>query len=81
MNPRTLRALLPVLKEAREAGVLEIDAGEGKNRVRLRLAPAVPEAGVAIEPGTDEGAADEEGEGDPRFFLERFHAKQRGAGV
>lgn len=78
MNPRTLRALIPVLKEAREAGVLELDAGEGKNSLRIRLAPAAPELGVALEPGTDPDAAEEDGEGDPRFFLEKHYARLRG---
>jgi hypothetical protein len=78
VNPRTLRALIPILREAREAGVLELEAGEGKSRIRLKLAPQAPEPGIAMEPGTDPGAADEDGEGDPRFFLEKHYAKLRG---
>jgi hypothetical protein len=75
MNPRTLRAMLPVLKEAREAGVLELEAGEGKNRIRLRLAPPAPSGEPAMVPGMDEGAPADEAESDPRFYLEKFHAE------
>lgn len=78
MNPRTLRALIPVLKEAREAGVLELEAGEGKNRMRFRLASAAPEPGVPLELGADPDAPEEDGEGDPRFFLEKHYARLRG---
>lgn len=74
MNPRTLRALLPAVRDAREAGVLEIEAGEGKNRIRLRLAPAEPVGGAAIVPGTDETAQQDEREFNPARALEEHYA-------
>lgn len=73
MNPKTLRALLPVLREAREAGVLEIASGEGKNRVEIKLAVASPQAGEAMPAGTDPGEPDGGTETDPnRLLMEHY---------
>lgn len=69
MNPRTLRALLPALREARDAGVRRIAAGEGKNRVEFELTPADPAPGEAIAPGTDETSTDDASDLDPNAAL------------
>jgi hypothetical protein len=73
VNPRTLRALLPVLREAREAGVLELEAGEGENRIRVKLAKPHPAGGEEMESGTDPGAQDVGTERDPnRILMEHY---------
>lgn len=60
VNPRTLRALLPVLKEAREAGIRRIATGEGEDRLEVELEPLIASQHAALEPGLDDGAPDED---------------------
>lgn len=73
MNPRTLRALLPVLREARDAGVRKFAVGQGDERMEFELAPPDAAPGMPMEPGTDPTGQDDGPESDPRKIMEEHY--------
>lgn len=73
MTAKALRALLPVLKDLREAGIARFSTGEGESRVAFEFArPEPPSVNQALPSAEDTTGAEDEAEHNPLFYLEKF---------